>query len=56
MHIQFNELPLISVGDTFTIEGEFKRRSFWEWLRKKPRVLQMFVITEHIVVEPTEDG
>lgn len=37
--------PPLQVGDIVTFDGSFKRRTFWQWLTRKPRELQRFVIT-----------
>ncbi len=31
-------------GDKFTVHGEYKKRTLWQWLTKKPRVLQEYVV------------
>ncbi len=35
-------------GDTFTIEGQYARRTLWQWLTLRPRRLQVFTITASI--------
>lgn len=38
---------MLKIGETFTIDGIYKRRTFWEWLKRKPKKLQKLkVITE----------
>lgn len=32
-------------GDIFTLASHFKRRTFWDWLTRKPRQLQPLVVT-----------
>jgi len=36
----------LTTGDTVTISGQFKPRSFWEWLIRKPRTLQEYKVIE----------
>lgn len=31
-------------GDTFTIEGFYERRTFWQWLRREPKQPQEFIV------------
>lgn len=38
----------IKKGDIFTISGQHKRRTFWEWLARKPKELQRFVVTSEV--------
>lgn len=32
-------------GDRFTIAGQYRRRTFWQWLLRRPRELQQWVVT-----------
>jgi hypothetical protein len=32
-------------GDSMTIQNGYKRRTFWQWLTRKPRELQVFRVT-----------
>jgi len=32
----------MKVGDQFTMDGCYRRRTWREWLRREPRVLQVF--------------
>jgi hypothetical protein len=48
-HSQIDQLPSLNKGDIFTVANCYKRRSFWEWLTRKPKVLQRFVVTEDCV-------
>ena len=32
----------VKVGQTFTISGRYKRRTFWQWILRRPRELQQF--------------
>lgn len=41
---------IIKDGDIVTFAGKYKRRTFWEWLTRKPRQLQRF----RFVVPPPE--
>lgn len=34
----------IKIGDKFTLSGCYKRRSFFEWLRNKPKELRIYTI------------
>ena len=34
----------LKTGNTFTIGGQFKKRTFWQWLFK-PKELQQFTVT-----------
>lgn len=34
----------VNVGDILTMDGQYKRRTFWQWLRNEPRELQRFVV------------
>jgi hypothetical protein len=38
--------PPLQKGDIITIATKYKKRSFWEWLSRKPKTLQRFVITD----------
>jgi len=31
-------------GDKYTMAGYYKKRTFWQWLTRKPRELQEYVI------------
>lgn len=46
------------LGDTFTMNGRYKRRSFMQWLRKKPKQLQIYVVVDscpaYSLYEPIE--
>lgn len=35
----------LKVGDTYTIAGVYRRRTFWQWLTRQPRTLQVFHVT-----------
>lgn len=37
---------MLKVGDTYTIEGVYRRRTLWQWITRQPRVLQVYTITE----------
>ena len=41
--------PLL-VGDRFTSEGFYQRRTLWQWLTRQPRQLQQYVI---VAVSPS---
>lgn len=43
-----NPDPTLHVGDMFTIEGQYRRRTFWEWLTRQTRELQNYEITEDV--------
>jgi hypothetical protein len=45
--VTWTNISGLAVGDTFTINGFYKKRSFWEWLTKKPKRLQNYVVKEH---------
>ncbi len=34
----------MNTGDVFTVQGRYKRRSFWQWFRNEPRELQQYKI------------
>lgn len=36
----------LNKGDVITLPGQYKRRTFWQWLKREPRQIQQFVITE----------
>ena len=38
--------PCFEIGETFTMAGQYKRRTFKQWLRREPKVLKVFVITQ----------
>jgi hypothetical protein len=40
------EFEPIPVSATITVEGRYRRRTFWEWLTRKPRQLQPFTVVE----------
>lgn len=44
--IEHIDKPVIahSPGDIITLPGDYKRRSFWEWLTRKPRVLKKYIV------------
>ena len=48
----WTNLPPLKKGDTFTIQGAYRRRSFWQWVARQPRQLQVF----QVVVETVSDG
>lgn len=35
-------------GDRFTIAGTYRRRTFWQWLLRRPRELQQWVVTADV--------
>ena len=37
-------MPELIKGEVITIQGVYRKRAFWEWLVRKPRELQEFVI------------
>lgn len=41
---------VIEKGDVFTIAGRYKRRTLLQWLTRKPRELQRFVVTGEATV------
>jgi hypothetical protein len=36
----------LTLGEHFTIEGVYKRRTFWQWLRREAPVLQEFIVID----------
>lgn len=34
----------LKIGDTITIGSQYKRRTFWQWLRNEPKALQEYKI------------
>jgi len=34
----------IKPGDIITVAGLYKKRTFWEWITRKPKELRQFVI------------
>ena len=43
----------MKAGDSFTIEGCYRRRTWREWLRRQPRVLQVFHVSDVVLSDPT---
>lgn len=39
-------------GDLFTIPGYYKRRTFWQWITRKPKELRMF----RVITASTQSG
>lgn len=37
---------MYEIGDKFTINGCYKRRTFMQWIKREPKILQVFVVTE----------
>ena len=37
--------PLLQLGDTYVIVGRYAHQTWWEWLLRRPRRLQRFVVT-----------
>lgn len=35
----------LEIGDTYTMAGLYRKRTFKQWLARKPRVLQVYKIT-----------
>jgi hypothetical protein len=35
----------LTPGDRYTIAGVYRRRTWWEWLTRTPRRLQVWVVT-----------
>lgn len=42
---------MLKRGDRFTLPGRFKRRTFWQWLMRHERELQVFVICDDYTSE-----
>lgn len=42
----------IVAGDTIMIAGDYRRRTFWEWLCRKPRELRVYKISGDFCTEP----
>ena len=40
---------VLEVGDVFTVEGDYQRRTFWQWLTREPRVLQTYQVTDIVI-------
>ena len=36
--------PRLHVGDRYTIAWIYRRRTWWEWLRRRPRCLLVYVV------------
>ena len=34
----------LTCGCRFTVSGVFRRRTFWQWLMRRPRELEVFVL------------
>lgn len=32
-------------GDSFTIASQYECRTFWQWIRNKPKKLKKFIVT-----------
>lgn len=37
---------VLQPGETFTVQGIYARRTFWQWLTRAPRQLQVYTVTE----------
>ena len=35
----------LNIGDTFTIAGHYRRRTFWQWITGRPKQLIRFRVT-----------
>lgn len=46
----------LEMGDTFTICGKFKRRTFWQWLTRQPKQLEVFSVSSFSGSDHTRDG
>jgi hypothetical protein len=33
------------IGDTFTFQGLYRRRTLWQWLVRRPKELQVYLVT-----------
>lgn len=42
--LDWTPMEPLKVGDTFTMAGQYKRRSFWQWLKNEQRILQQFTV------------
>lgn len=38
-------MTILQVGDTFTVAGAYRRRTFWQWLTRQPKQLQTYTLT-----------
>jgi hypothetical protein len=38
----------LQVMELLTFEGHYRRRSLWQWVRRRPRVLQPYCVTKII--------
>jgi hypothetical protein len=43
---------MMKIGDTFTIAGNNKPRSFWQWLNRKPPQLNMYEVLMNMTSKP----
>lgn len=37
----------LAIGDTFTIDGVYAKRSLMQWLKREPKKLQQMVVKAH---------
>lgn len=40
----WQDISAMNIGDTFTMSGMYKKRTFIQWLKREQRVLQNYVI------------
>lgn len=38
-------------GETLSIAGNYKRRTFWQWLTRRPRELKTFIVGDNVTTE-----
>jgi hypothetical protein len=41
-------MSTLRVGDMLGIEGRYVRRTFWQWLTRQPRVLQVYTVVDDV--------
>lgn len=52
VHLKPTPTPVaFKTGDSLTIAGTFKRRTFWQWLTRKPRELLTFTVVDNVTSE-----
>lgn len=49
--MNWSSVDPIKKGDVFTVAGKYKRRTLWEWLTRKQRELQRFLVTNEVTTD-----
>ncbi len=53
--ISVSSPSFLKPGDFFTVAGCYKKRTFWEWLTRKPRELTVFTVTAEVSGQKGEE-